>query len=250
MDDLKWCINYLQNINFIKINYGKNDEENLRALMNITMNNNLSDEFYEKQNNVLKDIYKRRSIVDIDDIECIANNIYLYKGDITNIRCDAIVNACNSRLLGCTAPLHYCIDNAIHSFAGLQVRRDIMNEMKGRLEPNGRCRVTKGYNLPAKYIFHTVGPIYDRSKQNEIDLRNSYLSCLKKADEMKLKSICFCSLSTGVFGYPINLASEIAINTVREYLNKDNVNIKKVIFNVFSDRDYDVYFKMINEIYK
>ena len=144
----------------------------------------------------------------------------MYKGDITLIKADAIVNACNNKLLGCFVPGHHCIDNAIHSFAGLEVRRDLMKVMEeqGRDEPNGRCKVTKAYNLPSKYILHTVGPVYSGSKQDNIDLESCYLSCLATADKMNLKSVVFCSLSTGIFGFPIEKASEIAIRTVKKYL--------------------------------
>ena len=150
-------------------------------------------------------------------------------------------------MLGCFVPGHHCIDNAIHSFAGLQVRRDMMAimEKQGHDEPNGDCKVTKAYNLPSKYIFHTVGPIYSGKAQDEIYLKNCSLSCLKKADEMKLNSLVFCCLSTGVFGYPNEIAGLLAVNTVKQYLEKDNKNIKKVVFNVFLDKDYDIYKKLL-----
>ena len=248
MDDLRWCIDYLKEVNNI------NQElryyfDTLRALLNITMPSNLSTEFYNKQDNVLKEILSNKKIVDVKNFN---DGISLYKGDITLINADAIVNACNNKMLGCFVPGHHCIDNAIHSFAGLQVRRDMMNMMliQGYEEPNGKCKVTKGYNLPSKFIFHTVGPIYKGSIQDEIDLKNCYLSCLKKADEMKLESICFCSLSTGLYGFPIEKASLIAISTVKKYLKEDNKNIKKVIFDVFSEGDFDVYNRKIKEINK
>lgn len=122
----------------------------------------------------------------------------------------------------------------------------VMNE-QGHDEPNGDCKVTKGYNLPSEYIFHTVGPIYLGRKQDEIDLTNCYISCLKKADEMELKSIVFCSLSTGIFGYPIERASEIAVGTVKSYLKDKNSRLKKVVFDVFSEGDYNVYDRTIKK---
>lgn len=248
MDDLKWCIDYLKEVNNInqELRY---DFDTLRALLNITIPSNLSTEFYNKQDNVLKKALSKKKIVDVKEFE---DGISLYKGDITLIKADAIVNACNNKMLGCFVPGHHCIDNAIHSFAGLQVRRDMMNMMliQGYDEPNGKCKVTKGYNLPSKFIFHTVGSIYKGSIQDDIDLKNCYLSCLKKADEMKLESICFCSLSTGLYGFPIEKASIIAISTVKKYLKEDNKNIKKVIFDVFSEGDFDVYNRKIKEINK
>lgn len=250
MSNIKWANNYLLNYNKTRFQNKMSDEVLFRALENITMPYDLSEEFYVKQDLILKDILSKKQIIDVNDLKPIKDNIYLFKGDITLIKADAIVNACNKKMLGCFVPGHHCIDNAIHSFAGLEVRRDMMRimEEQGYDEPNGKCKVTKGYNLPAKYIFHTVGPIYNGSGQNNIDLRNCYYSCMKMADDMRLESIVFCSLSTGVFGFPIDKASDIAINTVNKYLKEENKNIKKVIFNVFSDKDYNVYYNNINEL--
>ena len=246
MDDLRWCINYLKEYNHINSLIDVNDFNTLRGLMNITMPYDLSDEYYQKQNNILKELLSKKEIIDVSSFK---DGISLYKGDITLIKADAIVNACNNKMLGCFVPGHHCIDNAIHSFAGLQVRRDMMAimDMQGHDEANGDCKVTKAYNLPSKYIFHTVGPIYSGIKQDEIDLANCYLSCLKKADEMGLESIVFCSLATGIYGFPIEKASLIAINTVKEYLDKENKNIKKVIFDLFSQNDYLTYKKNLGE---
>ena len=249
MDDLKWCINYLKDYNHITTLLDVNGFNTLRCLMNITMPYDLSDEYYERQDNILKDLFSKKEIIDISSFK---DGISLYKGDITLVKADAIVNACNNKMLGCFVPGHHCIDNAIHSFAGLQVRRDMMVIMdkQGHDEVNGDCKVTKAYNLPSKYIFHTVGPIYSGIKQDEIDLTNCYLSCLRQADEMGLESIVFCSLATGIYGFPIEKASSIAINTVKEYLDKENKNIKKVVFDLFSGGDYDVYYRKIKEINK
>lgn len=247
MEDIKWCINYLKNKNNIKSLIDLDDKSTFRALQNITMPYDLSDEFYLKQDKVLKEILSKKEVV---DAKIFSDGISIYKGDITLIKADAIVNACNSKLLGCFVPGHHCIDNAIHSFAGLQVRRDLIKVMEdqGHDEENGKCKVTSAYNLPSKYIFHTVGPVYSGSNQDDIDLKSCYLSCLKMADKMKLESIVFCSLSTGIFGFPIEKASSIAVKTVKEYLKKENKTIKKVIFDVFSDRDYEVYNRRIKEI--
>ena len=247
MEDIKWCINYLKNKNNIKSLIDLDDKSTFRALQNITMPYDLSDELYLKQDKVLKEILSKKEVV---DAKIFSDGISIYKGDITLIKADAIVNACNSKLLGCFVPGHHCIDNAIHSFAGLQVRRDLIKVMEdqGHDEENGKCKVTSAYNLPSKYIFHTVGPVYSGSNQDDIDLKSCYLSCLKMADKMKLESIVFCSLSTGIFGFPIEKASSIAVKTVKEYLKKENKTIKKVIFDVFSDRDYEVYNRRIKEI--
>ena len=241
---MKWCIEYLKQYNGIDTLPEMSDEATFRALQNITMPYDLSVEFYEKQDNVLQEILSRKKIKDASDF---SDGVSLYQGDITLIKADAIVNACNNKMLGCFVPGHHCIDNAIHSFAGLQVRRDMMAimENQGHDEPNGDCKVTKAYNLPSRYIFHTVGPIYGGKTQDETDLKNCYLSCLKKADEMGLTSIAFCCLSTGVFGYPNEKAAFLAVNTVRQYLAKENENVKKVVFNVFLDKDYDIYKKLL-----
>lgn len=244
MNDIKWCIDYLKSYNGIERLPEMSDEAVFRALQNITMPYALTSEFYEKQDRVLQDILSRKEITDVSTF---ADGITVYKGDIILIKADAIVNACNNKMLGCFAPGHHCIDNAIHSFAGLQVRRDMMKIMdeQGHDEPNGDCKVTGGYNLPSKYIFHTVGPIYSGTKQDETDLKNCYLSCLKKADEMRLNSIVFCCLSTGIFGYPNERAAQIAVNQVKKYLKEDNKHVKKVIFNVFLEKDYDIYKQLL-----
>lgn len=250
MKNIDWCIDYLRRVNDInqKINLPKDRE--LRALMNITMPNNLSDEFYIKQDYAIKEIYDGKVVVDVKDITPIKNKIYLYKGDITLIKADAIVNACNEKLLGCFHPLHNCIDNAIHSFAGLEVRRDLINIMKeqGKTEENGKCKVTNAYNLPSNYIFHTVGPkVYGNvTKENEIDLENCYLSCLKKANEMNIKSIVFPCISTGIYGYPKEEAATLAYSTIKKYLEDNpNTSINKIVFNVFTEEDYEYYKRII-----
>lgn len=244
MTDIKWCIEYLAKYNRVRIPDSASDETVFRALQNVTMPDDLSDEFYERQDRVLKDILSHKETI---DVSLFADGITLYKGDITLLKADAIVNACNNKMLGCFVPGHHCIDNAIHSFAGLQVRRDMMKvmEAQGHDEPNGDCKVTPSYNLPSKYIFHTVGPIYSGIRRDEIDLMRCYTSCLMKADEMELTSIVFCCLSTGVFGYPIEKATTIAIHTVKEYLKNRNKHLKKVVFNVFTERDYEVYQRLL-----
>lgn len=252
MNDIKWCIDYLKKYNKIDQEVNLPDDKALRALMNIVMPIGLSEEFYERQDKAIQEIIKEKKIVDVDELDEIEDRIILYKGDITSLKADAIVNACNEKLLGCFVPLHNCIDNAIHSFAGLQVRRDLLKVMteQGHDEINGQVKVTKGYNLPSSYIFHTVGPkVYRKvSQENEDDLRSCYVNCLKKANELELKTLVFCSISTGIYGFPIEKACRIAINCVKEYLKTSNIN--KAIFNVFSEEDYEIYYRTIKEIYK
>ncbi len=239
MNELKWCIDYLKEYNHISREL-PTSWSTFRALLNITMPLNLSKEFYKKQDIVLKEELSKKQVV---NAFIFPEGISLYKGDITLIKADAIVNACNSQMLGCFVPGHHCIDNAIHTYAGLQLRKELMDIMskQGHEEPNGQVKVTIGYNLLSKYVFHTVGPIYSGIHRDETDLANCYYSCLRKADEMKLESIVFCSLSTGIFGFPIEKASKIAIKCVKSYMNSENKNIKKVVFDVFSESDYEVY---------
>ena len=251
MDDLIFCINYLKEKNEIKDEVEYNFYT-FRSLLNITLPFNLSDEFYIRQDKVIKEELNKDKIIDINSLEPVVDNIYLYKGDITRLKADAIVNAGNSHLLGCFVPNHHCIDNCIHSFAGLQVRRDLMDVMlkQGENESEGKCKVTFGYNLPSKYIFHTVGPIYSGSDTDKILLANCYKSCLKEADKLGLNNIVFCSISSGEFGYPIRKSSQVAINAVKEYLETNISSVKKVIFDVFSDDDYYIYLQAINNIYR
>lgn len=234
-----YLIERLETYSGYKFPDSMSERNKVRALMNITMPYNLDDEFYAKQDEYLQGLLKEKTVVTVEEI-LKENRIALYLGDITEIKADAIVNAGNSALLGCMRPLHYCIDNAIHSFAGLQVRRDLMEKLKGEHIKNGGCIVSLGYNLPSKYIFHTVGPICmgEPTPAQEMELASCYNSCLKKAEEMKLKNIVFCSISTGVFAYPIEKACKIAIKTVKDFLSKNSE--LKVIFNLFSEGDYNV----------
>ena len=226
----------------------------LRALMNIKEPGSLSDEFLAIQDKYLKEEIDNIGITDVDDLKSVArfasnsivnkDKIYLWKGDIISIKADAIVNAANKKMLGCRLPLHYCIDNTIHSFSGLQLRNECNEiiENQGYDEPTGIAKITKGYNLPSKYIIHTVGPIVyrDLTEKHCNMLESSYLESLKIAEEYKLNSIVFCSISTGVFNFPKDIASIIALKTVDKFLNNNNY-INKVVFNVYNDQDYEIY---------
>lgn len=170
--------------------------------------------------------------------------IAVWQGDITRLKADAIVDADNDRLLGCFVPCHGCIDNAIHSASGLQLRDEchqLMNA-QGRPEPTGQAKLTGGYNLPAKYILHTVGPIIHGrvTPQDRELLASCYRSCLNLASEHELQSVAFCCISTGEFHFPNQEAARIAVQTVREFLQAPTT-VRKVVFNVFKDLDADIY---------
>ena len=220
----------------------------LRALMNVRIPKGINGEFIKVQNEYLQDETKRKGIVDIDDLEPIKNRIYLWQGDITTLRCDAIVNAANSGMTGCYVPNHRCIDNCIHSFAGIQLRLECDEIMKkqGHGEPTGEAKITNSYNLPCKYIIHTVGPIINGKLTSEdCDLLEScYKSCLELASKNNLESIAFCCISTGEFHFPNDKAAQIAVKTVEEFMKKET-SLKKVIFNVFKDMDKEIYRKLL-----
>jgi len=216
-----------------------------RALCNVRPPKPVSAEFLSLQNKYLTERTKKRGIIDVNGFSYI-DGISLFKGDITTLNAEAIVNAANSAMLGCFHPLHNCIDNAIHSAAGVQVRLDCNDIMKGRQAENGEVIVTGAYNLPCKLIFHTVGPIVTGhvTKENESDLERCYRNCLAKADEMKLKSIAFCCISTGVFGYPKEPAATLAVKIVREYEAQTDSNLK-AIFVAFTEEDYELYRRIL-----
>ena len=220
----------------------------LRALMNVRIAKNIDDEFIKVQDEYLKEEIKRKGIVDIDDLKPIKDGIYLWQGDITTLRCDAIVNAANSGMTGCYVPNHRCIDNCIHSFAGVQLRLECDEIMtkQGYSEPTGQAKITNSYNLPCKYIIHTVGPIINGKLTSEdCDLLEScYKSCLELAVKNNLDSIAFCCISTGEFHFPNDKAAQIAVKTVEEFMKKET-SLKKVIFNVFKDMDKEIYRKLL-----
>ena len=220
----------------------------LRALMNVRIAKNIDDEFIKVQDEYLKEEIKRKGIVDIDDLKPIKDGIYLWQGDITTLRCDVIVNAANSGMTGCYVPNHRCIDNCIHSFAGVQLRLECDEIMtkQGYGEPTGQAKITKSYNLPCKYIIHTVGPIINgKLTSKDCDLLEScYKSCLELAVKNNLDSIAFCCISTGEFHFPNDKAAQIAVKTVEEFMKKET-SLKKVIFNVFKDMDKEIYRKLL-----
>ncbi|MCM1246320.1 MAG: protein-ADP-ribose hydrolase [Roseburia sp.] len=220
----------------------------LRSLFNIRMPKPVSREFLEIQDEYLRDEIADKGITDIEDLEPLQEGVYLWQGDITTLRCDAIVNAANSQLLGCFCPCHGCIDNAIHTFAGVQLRAACAESMEeqGREEETGREKITPAYNLPCNYVLHTVGPIVQGQLTNRDKelLESCYRSCLELAEQNGLQSIAFCCISTGEFHFPNDKAAEIAIRTVREYRQQKNSGIE-VIFNVFKQEDYEIYRKYL-----
>ena len=196
-----------------------NQKRLLRSLFNIRMPKETSEDFLQIQDVYLQEENRRKGITDIADLQPVQDDIYLWQGDITTLRCDAIVNAANSQMLGCFRPCHGCIDNAIHTFAGVQLRRNCNEIMQkqGHNEPTGQAKITPAYNLPCKYVLHTVGPIVSgRLTEEHCELLKScYLSCLKLAEKNSCKSIAFCCISTGVFGFPQREAAQIAVDTVK-----------------------------------
>ena len=218
--------------------------------MNIWMPKLLSEKYLQIESEYLKTEAEAKGITYLSDLKPIDGDLYLWQGDITTLACDAVVNAANSQLLGCWQILHNCIDNCLHSASGLALRYrcyEIMSE-QGHEEPTGQAKITPAYNLPSKYVLHTVGPIVSgrlNGRHSEL-LKSCYLSCLKLAEENGVKSIAFCCISTGVFGFPQREAAEIAIAIVKEYKKSTNSDIK-VIFNVFKDEDLIIYRSLLQE---
>ena len=230
----------------IEIPNGEQEKKDLfRSLMNTWKVSELPSEFYGVQDEYLQEILSAKGITRLEDLTEIDKNIYLWQGDITTLEVDAIVNAANKALLGCLIPLHRCIDNAIHTQAGLQLRKECDDIMKvqGSFEKTGQAKITAGYNLPAKHVIHTVGPIIYRVVEDDDKelLASSYRNCLKLALDNNLKSIAFCCLSTGEFRFPNNLAAEIAVAEVKKFLSENPNADLKVVFNVFKDLDRKLY---------
>lgn len=207
----------------------------------------VSEEFLQVQDAYLQEETRRKGITTLDQLEPVEDGIYLWQGDITTLSCGAIVNAANSQMLGCFVPCHGCIDNAIHTYAGVQLRLECARLMTGQEEePTGNAKITKAYNLPCRYILHTVGPIISGAvtQANRELLASCYRTCLELAAETGLGSIAFCCISTGEFHFPNELAAEIAIQTVGE-LQRQTPDKIKVIFNVFKNRDYEIYKRLL-----
>ena len=220
----------------------------LRSLMNVRLAAPVDKEFLQIQDEYLQQANEEKGIVHIEDMTEAEPGLYIWKGDITRLGVGAIVNAANSGMTGCYQPCHNCIDNCIHTFAGIELRNfceDMMQE-QGYEEPTGQAKLTPAYNLPCDYVIHTVGPIV-RGKLTHRDedlLKSCYEACLKLADQNGIKSIAFCCISTGVFCFPNQRAAEIAVQTVRDYKRQNDSDIK-VIFNVFKDEDERIYNELL-----
>lgn len=261
-EKVDWLIAYLKSENdgYASIQEPVNYEEKrrlLRSLMNVRFPGNASEEYMRLQDELLSEEAEEKGIVNGGELTSVGaefpcttvknvDKMYLWRGDITKLGVDAIVNAANGQLLGCFVPCHNCIDNVIHSAAGIQLRNECAMLMaeQGQEEPTGKAKITGGYNLPAKHVIHTVGPIVgvEVTEKQKDELKSCYLSCLKLAEKRGLKSIAFCCISTGEFHFPNKLAAEIAVETVDRYLSRSK--LEQVIFNVFKEEDYHIYKKM------
>jgi O-acetyl-ADP-ribose deacetylase (regulator of RNase III) len=250
IENIDFCIRYLMQQDRVEVEIPDTlarKQQLLRALSNIWEPQPLSREFLAAQDAELQAQLAEKGIVEISDD--------LWQGDITRLKVDAIVNAANSRGLGCWHPLHACIDNAIHSAAGLQLRQKCNDILKGGMINTGEAIITPAYNLPAKYVIHTVGPIIPDgvpTKEQERQLANCYRDCLGLAEANGCRSIAFCCISTGEFRFPNRRAAEIAIQTVKEYtstyaLTHSHNNAFTVVFNVFKDIDYDIYRELLRK---
>ena len=261
MDKLDYLIEYLlkesKDINIEKLPKDLNDKKRLyRSLCNIREPIPVSNEYIKIENEYLKEESRLKGIVDSRNITAFANytgtQICLWKGDITTLKIEAIVNAANSQGLGCFIPCHKCIDNAIHSASGIELRLEcnkIMQKLK--ILQTGKAFITSGYNLPSKYIIHTVGPIiYENvTDKNVAELEECYINALELARENNIKEIAFPCISTGEFRFPKDLASEIAIKAIRKYIDENKHSFEKIIFNVFTEEDYNIYFKKLGDEY-
>ena len=220
----------------------------LRSLMNVRPPVPASAEFLAVQDAYLRERLAERGVTRLTDLTPMRPGMYLWQGDITTLAADAIVNAANSQMLGCFVPCHGCIDNAIHTYAGLQLRLECAEIMRrqGHEEETGRAKITKAYNLPCRYVLHTVGPVICGSvtRADRERLAGCYRSCLELAAERGLHSVAFCCISTGEFHFPNEWAARIAIRTVRDW-QRQNPDKIEVIFNVFKDRDYAIYQRLL-----
>lgn len=222
--------------------------ELLRGLMNIRRPQRISSDFLQVQDEYLKSETVDKGVTDIADLQPVQPGLYIWQGDITTLKCDAIVNAANSGLTGCYIPNHRCIDNAIHTFAGIELRlacQELM-QRQGYPEPTGQAKITPAFNLPCRYVLHTVGPIVDGrvTERGEELLASCYLSCLELAAENGLESVAFCCISTGEFHFPNERAAEIAVKTVKDFMT-EQTSVRKVIFNVFKSTDKEIYERLL-----
>ena len=220
----------------------------LRSLMNVRAPAAADEEFLRVQDDYLRRELAEGGITDVNDLTPVSSGLYLWQGDITRLRCGAIVNAANSGMTGCYIPCHACIDNCIHTYAGVRLRLECARLMaeQGHAEPTGQAKLTRAYDLPCDYVLHTVGPIVEGrvTAEDERLLASCYRSCLELAERNGVESIAFCCISTGVFRFPNQRAAEIAVGTVRRYKAESN-SAMRVIFNVFKDTDREIYRRLL-----
>ena len=243
LERLKNIIKYLMADEHVSYQIPSSLEERqrmMRALMNVWEPKAIGNEFRKMQDAELQMQRADKGVVEVHD-----EGLILWQGDITRLKVDAIVNAANAQALGCWVPLHNCIDNCIHSAAGIQLRKECADKMQGGLLATGDAFITKGYNLPARHVIHTVGPIIPDgvpTPEQEEQLAQCYRSCLDLAEKNGLESIAFCCISTGVFHFPHELAAKIAIETVKSYPRHA---LKTIVFNVFLNKDLDIYRQLL-----
>jgi O-acetyl-ADP-ribose deacetylase (regulator of RNase III) len=262
LEDLRYLVSELLQEHGINESEQLAKDENglfdqFRALVNTRDPLPASKQFLETQNRMLQAHIQQAGITNAENLPRTPkdNRISLWRGDITTIHADAIVNAANSQMLGCWVPGHYCIDNAIHTFAGIQLRAECARIMtnQGHPEATGQAKVTPAYNLPSRYVIHTVGPIASGlpTKHDSKLLAQSYTSCLEAAKKNSCKSLVFCCISTGMFGFPQQEAAKIAVSTVQNWLNSYEASSSNteesmhVIFNVFTPKDEKIYHKLL-----
>ncbi len=251
MEKLDYLINYLLNerndVDGIEIPNNDADKFRLyRSFVNIRPAVKADDSFLKAEDEYLTALTESKGITGTSDLTPIEDGIYLWKGDITTLKCGAIVNAANPGMTGCWQPCHSCIDNCIHTFAGVRLRYECgqIMQAQGHEEPTGKAKITKAYNLPCDYVIHTVGPIVQGrlTEEHSLLLESSYKSCLEIAVQNGIGSIAFCCISTGVFGFPQDKAAEIAVRTVREFRRSHDI---QVIFNVFKEDDHEIYKRLL-----
>lgn len=260
MEKLDYLINYLlkernETIEINRLSY-EDKKRIYRSLCNIRDAKPISEEYFKIENKYLQEELNKKDIIDVEDIQPAKDiievtnlkykdKICLWKGDITTLKIDAIVNAANSQGLGCFVPMHSCVDNIIGSNAGVSLRLECNKVMKEKnyFLPTGKALITKGYNLPAKYVIHTVGPIiYEEvTEKEEQELINCYINSLKLAIQNGIKTIAFSCISTVEFRFPKTQACKLAIKAVEEFLDTHNDEIDKIVFNVYTEEDYEIY---------
>ncbi|WP_314674900.1 protein-ADP-ribose hydrolase [uncultured Solobacterium sp.] len=228
----------------------------LRSLMNIRLPKQMEEAVLEVQDEYLQECIEENGIVHIDSINEIKRGISIWQGDITRLAVDAIVNAANSQMLGCFIPMHTCIDNCIHSYAGIQLREECnqkMQDLRKKFgpdyeQPTAVPMVTEAYNLPAKKVIHVVGPIVENGLNSTLEkqLMDCYWNVLEICKEYRLKTVAFCCISTGVFHFPNRRAAELAVKTVEKWLECNPNTIERVIFNVFKDEDKAIYKQLLS----